>query len=201
MAPMACTPPALNIRLTPAVPAATSMAGFIFPLRSGGVHSTISLHPAILAGVASMSTVLNSGAVPPGMYRPTRSIGTLLCQQLTPGIVSVFTPSKRCALWKARMFSYASRMALFSSSPTLCHASAISPSVTARLLRLTWSNFSSYSATARSPRSLTSASTCATVALRAVMSAMGRLTISAHWSAAGYLTILIFFSISSSRWE
>lgn len=50
----------------------------------------ISLQPAILAGVASMSTVLNRGAVPPGTYRPTFSIGIIFCQQVTPGVVSIF---------------------------------------------------------------------------------------------------------------
>jgi hypothetical protein len=33
----------------------------------GGVHNTISLHPAICAGIASIKTVENSGAVPPGI--------------------------------------------------------------------------------------------------------------------------------------
>ena len=33
----------------------------------GGVQRTISSHPAILAGVASMRTVEKSGAVPPGI--------------------------------------------------------------------------------------------------------------------------------------
>ena len=64
---MACTPPALNILLTPAILAAIRMAGFTLPSRFGGVQSTISLHPAILAGVASINTVEKSGAVPPGI--------------------------------------------------------------------------------------------------------------------------------------
>ncbi len=34
----------------------------------GGEHSTISLHWAICAGIASISTVENRGAVPPGTY-------------------------------------------------------------------------------------------------------------------------------------
>lgn len=71
MAPIACTPPALYIRLTPAILAAANIAGFTFPSLLGGVQSTISLHPAILAGVANINTVENKGAVPPGMYNPT----------------------------------------------------------------------------------------------------------------------------------
>ena len=67
IAPIACTPPALKILFTPAILAAIRMAGFTLPSRLGGVQSTISLHPAILAGVANISTVEKSGAVPPGM--------------------------------------------------------------------------------------------------------------------------------------
>ena len=104
MAPIACTPPALNILFTPATCAAKRMAGFTLPWGDGGVHSTISLHPAILAGVASMSTVLNRGAVPPGIYNPTRSIATLFCQHVTPGCVSTFTPTNFCDSWKVLMF-------------------------------------------------------------------------------------------------
>ena len=94
---MACTPPALNILLTPATFAAISMAGFTLPSFPGGVQSTISLHPAILAGVASISTVEKSGAVPPGMYSPTFSMATLFCQHTTPGAVSTFVPANCCA--------------------------------------------------------------------------------------------------------
>jgi hypothetical protein len=46
--------------------AANNIAGFTFPSLSGGVHNTISLQPAILAGTASISTVENKGS-PPGM--------------------------------------------------------------------------------------------------------------------------------------
>ena len=37
------------------------------PSLSGGVQSTISLHPAIFAGTANINTVEKSGAVPPGI--------------------------------------------------------------------------------------------------------------------------------------
>ena len=41
-----------------------------------------------MAGVASIRTVEKSGAVPPGIYNPTRSIGNCFCQHTTPGAVS-----------------------------------------------------------------------------------------------------------------
>ena len=66
IAPIACTPPALNTLFTPATRAAYRIAGWIFPSRLGGVHKMISLQPAICAGAASISTVENKGAVPPG---------------------------------------------------------------------------------------------------------------------------------------
>jgi hypothetical protein len=43
----------------------------MFPPLSGGEHKTISLQPAIEAGTASIKTVENKGAVPPGIYKPT----------------------------------------------------------------------------------------------------------------------------------
>ena len=82
---MACTPPALKIRFTPATLAANKTAGCTFPSLPGGVQSTISLHPAIFAGTASINTVEKSGAVPPGIYNPTFSMATAFCQQVTPG--------------------------------------------------------------------------------------------------------------------
>ena len=93
---MAWIPPALNILLTPAVSAANRMAGCTFPSLSGGVQSTISLQPAIRAGTANIRTVEKRGAVPPGIYKPTFSIATAFCQQVTPGVVSTFFPVKRC---------------------------------------------------------------------------------------------------------
>ena len=97
MAAMACTPPALNTFFTPAACAANRMAGCIFPSVLGGEQSMISLHPAICAGVASIRTVEKRGAVPPGMYSPTFSMGTAFCQQVTPGTVSTFLLSNFCA--------------------------------------------------------------------------------------------------------
>ena len=39
----------------------------MFPFLSGGVHKTISLQPAILAGTPNINTVENKGAEPPGI--------------------------------------------------------------------------------------------------------------------------------------
>ena len=67
MAPIACIPPALNTLSTPASFAAYNIAGCILPSLLGGVQRIISLQPAILAGMASIKTVENKGAVPPGI--------------------------------------------------------------------------------------------------------------------------------------
>ena len=61
------------------------MAGCTLPTRLGGVQRTISRQPAILAGALNIRTVENNGAVPPGIYNPTFSMGTLFCQHVTPG--------------------------------------------------------------------------------------------------------------------
>ncbi len=86
---MAWAPPALNTFVTPHKRAAYKIAVFIFPFLSGGVQSIISGHWAMRAGIASIKTVENKGAVPPGMYKPTRLMGMLFCQHSTPGMVSV----------------------------------------------------------------------------------------------------------------
>ena len=49
------------------------------PLVSGGEHNITSLHPAIFAGTANINTVENKGADPPGIYKPTFSIGNFFC--------------------------------------------------------------------------------------------------------------------------
>ena len=68
---MACMPPTLKIFVTPHNCAAYKIARSILPSLLGGVHKTTSLQPAICAGIASISAVEKSGAVPPGMYKPT----------------------------------------------------------------------------------------------------------------------------------
>ena len=45
------------------------------PVGPAGVQATISFTPAAFARVTVMTLVEASGAVPPGTYTPTRSIG------------------------------------------------------------------------------------------------------------------------------
>src|SRR6187402_3559134 len=100
---MACAPPILYISVTPHSAALYNMAGFILPSLLAGVHNTTRLQPAIAAGVASINTVENRGALPPGIYKPTFSIGRLSRQQTTPLVVSILTGFCACALWNFLM--------------------------------------------------------------------------------------------------
>ena len=95
---MACTPPTLKIFVTPTVFAANNIAGCNWPSLSGGEHKIISLQPAMLAGMPSINKVENNGAVPPGMYKPTFSMPTLLRQHCTPGMVSIISTMPTCFL-------------------------------------------------------------------------------------------------------
>ena len=52
---MACTPPILNILLTPATLQRTKQRDGFFPSLFGGEHGTISLHWAICAGICQAS--------------------------------------------------------------------------------------------------------------------------------------------------
>src|SRR5690606_31003385 len=70
MPAMACMPPTLYILVIPHRLAAYKMAGCTFPSLLGGVQRTISLQPAMLAGMANINMVENNGAVPPGIYNP-----------------------------------------------------------------------------------------------------------------------------------
>ena len=49
---------------------------------------TMSLQPAISAGIACINKELNRGAEPPGIYNPTLSIGLNSDHKLMPGVVS-----------------------------------------------------------------------------------------------------------------
>lgn len=82
------------------------------------------------AGVASISTVENSGADPPGIYRPTESIGRVTCWQRTPGCVSTSTAGSRCALWKVSTLATATAIACLMSSPSRAQAAAICSALT-----------------------------------------------------------------------
>ena len=70
------------------------IAGSIFPSFLGGVHTTILLQPAIIAGIACIKKELNKGAVPPGTYRPTTSIGLNSDHNLIPLVVSISSIDK-----------------------------------------------------------------------------------------------------------
>jgi len=48
-----------------------------------------------------MRTVEKRGALPPGIYRPTREIGTGFWMQTTPGAVSTRISRGSWARWKA----------------------------------------------------------------------------------------------------
>src|SRR5690606_26359013 len=116
------------------------ISGVILHSLFGGEHSTISLHPAICAGTASINTVENNGAEPPGIYSPTFSIGRFSCQQVTPLVVSKLILLVFCALWNAKMFSLAKSIALFNASETRFFAASISWASTIHEFNFTPSN-------------------------------------------------------------
>ena len=58
MAAIACAPPSLTIWEIPAIFAAARMTAGTLPAASGGVHRKIFDTPAILAGIAAISTEL-----------------------------------------------------------------------------------------------------------------------------------------------
>ena len=101
-------------------------SGETLPSLPAGVQSTTSLQPAMLAGTASISTVLKRGAVPPGIYSPTFPMGTGFWMQRTAGVVHTSTVEGICAVWKALMLDAASAMASLTFGLTRAQASAIS---------------------------------------------------------------------------
>ncbi len=118
MAATAWAPPARKMAFTPATFAAQRISGLIFPSLPGGVHMTISLQPASRAGIPSIRTVENNGAVPPGMYSPTFSMGTSRYQQRIPGAVSMTSAAPIPARWNFSMFDAADRIAFFMAGLT-----------------------------------------------------------------------------------
>ena len=145
MAAMAWAPPSRKTRWMPQQAAAYSTSGLW-----AGVHSTTSGQPAICAGRASMSTVEKRGALPPGMYRPTRPMGTGRWMQVTPGAVSKRISRGCWAWWKERMFLSAWEIASFTSRETFSPACRISawltsmassgrPSISRERARRAWS--------------------------------------------------------------
>jgi hypothetical protein len=88
----------------------------MLPSDRGGDAKTIFLQPATIAGTPNISAVLGSTAVPPGMYRPTASIGLENRLQRTPGIVSTCSGLfSSWAAWNFWMFWNDVSMALMDS--------------------------------------------------------------------------------------
>ena len=73
----------------PSIFATQRIDGSIFPNLLGGVQTTIFGQPAKRAGIACIIRELNNGAVPPGIYKPTVSIGLNSDHNLIPFVVSL----------------------------------------------------------------------------------------------------------------
>ncbi len=127
-AAMACAPPALRILLTPHMCAAASTSGLTLPSAFTGVAIMTSCTPAILAGMAFMSTVEGYAAVPPGMYSPARRTGIMRSPRITPGR-RISNPSLFCSLWNSLMLSMLCCKVWMYSSSKEAMASRISSSV------------------------------------------------------------------------
>ena len=122
-----------------------------------------SFTPAILAGMASISTVEGYAAVPPGTYRPARSTGITFCPITTPGVSLMRKELRTCREWNLRMFAAARSRTPMNSGATEAIAPSVSSLVTARLVRDAPSNLFVYLNSASSPRARTSAMMAATV--------------------------------------
>mmetsp|Transcript_2058 Transcript_2058/g.9325 ORF Transcript_2058/g.9325 Transcript_2058/m.9325 type:complete len:236 (-) Transcript_2058:328-1035(-) len=183
IAATAWAPPAWRMCVTPAFLATYSTSGTTDPSFCGGVARTTFLHPAIMAGTASMSAVDGSTAVPPGTYRPTAPMGRLTRLHLTPGMVSTSTSATSfCASWNFLMFANATSKASRTSSSRT--GSGRSATFTTTASRSTPSNLDVYSLTAASPLVATASTMGATVPRMEVKSTLGRLRISTRSSAS-----------------
>ena len=171
------------------------MAGCTLPFLPGGVHSTMCRQPAMRAGTTSISTVENSGELPPGIYNPTFEIATARCSQRTPGTVSTTTGCIACAAWNRSMLAAAVAMACFSSSLTSCAASAISSSLTRKSASSTPSKRRAKSRNASSPRRLTSATMSPTTVCSSLVLSTARVMSCCHWLRAGYFVVVTFWLI------
>ena len=163
-----------------------------FPFFCGGVQSTISLQPAILAGMANISTVEKSGAVPPGMYKPTFSMPTLFCQHFTPGVVSITFVSNFCAAWNLVMLAAACSIAAFKLESSSVMPASISASETNNSASSTLSNWAVYLRTATSPLAFTSSRTDFTFSLSEAVSKTGRFKSDGHSVGLEYFITFIF---------
>ena len=87
---------------------------------------TIWGHPAIFAGMVSISTVEGYAAVPPGTYTPTFSMGVTFCPSTIPGLSAITKLFRTCREWNARILAAASRRISKNSGSTRVSASSIS---------------------------------------------------------------------------
>ena len=71
-----------------------NISGAIDPDEDGGVQTIIFLHPAMEAGISCIKNDEINGAVPPGTYIPTDSIGLNSFQIDIPFVVSIDDETK-----------------------------------------------------------------------------------------------------------
>ena len=161
------------------------------PSLPAGVHSTTSRQPAICAGTASISTVENRGAVPPGIYSPTERIGTGFWMHRTPGAVSTSTCLGIWASWKARMLAAAAAMASFTSCGTSSDASRISSAETSKRSGTKPSISAASSLKASSPPSRTRLTMACTRSLTTGLTSEGRRQSSGHSCLGGLILMSI----------
>ena len=125
--------------------AAARMSGLALPSFMGGVTMMSSSTPAILAGIAFISTEEGYAAVPPGTYSPTRCSPRMRWPRMTPFSLGFTKLWCFCRLWKSAMFSWAFSRAETKSGSALVSASLISSRVTSRAGGSFPSNFRVYS--------------------------------------------------------
>eukprot|EP00160_Parvularia_atlantis_P017032 Unigene5691_Nuclearia_a/m.17369 Unigene5691_Nuclearia_a/g.17369 ORF Unigene5691_Nuclearia_a/g.17369 Unigene5691_Nuclearia_a/m.17369 type:complete len:338 (+) Unigene5691_Nuclearia_a:353-1366(+) len=183
----ACAPPALRMRDAPICSAMYSTSGAMLPSGPGGLARMISLHPATLAGTPSMYAVDGRIAVPPGTYRPTRSIGRVKREHTTPGIVSSASGADTCASWKRRTLPMAKSIAVLTSGSSCTGLRAGSRMSCTGELNLTRSNFSVSSSRAASPRERTASWIGRTRPMMSDDSTIGRLSRRASAAASSCL--------------
>ena len=118
----------------------------------GGLARAMPPTPAVWAGTTFITTVLSSGARPPGTYRPTRCIGTLRCTTRAPGARSVVTSCSSSASQVARSRRIDSSSPARTAGSSCSSASASAPTGTRTSSPRTPSKRSLYSSTAARPR-------------------------------------------------
>jgi len=167
---MAWAPPTLKTRSTPHSRATVNTAGSALPSGLGGVHMIRNGQPAMRAGMASISAVDGSGAVPAGTYSPTACNGTMRRSQMTPGEVSTRKGGSTWASWNAVMVPIARRIAAICATVKDRSADSNSSAETANDASSTPSKRAVISRNAASPRVRTSSTMRAVRWLSAVAS-------------------------------